>query len=604
MTTFAGQATVAIRLAADMVTISRHAFRASVQAGGAHPSVLLAGTLVPGGNQSFDMAAGASLRVTSAFQSNAAAITPNAGDLLGVVELCNEAGTLIRSVTTINVAGGFTLGSLIAGTDVTFYATSDGTATGTPLAGTYQLAVSLAYATRTADPVNGAYTVDTLTTDARSGTPNTWQVAPAMNRDKGYLRASTTVELTVSGSGVRAYGQVLTLTNTLANALLQAYAVTLALGPSSGTTNSATNNQTRTVTVNNVFPVAASVYTIALTIPNSTLSGIAEFVITGTTARTVTVDPRLTIQLYMQLNTTALNTPPDGITDVNHNVVAKLASDVGLVAIRVKDALGAGVNGITFTTGSITADDVNALTAPIVRAGNNFSTNTLNGADGWVTASAGLGGANPNFLSWAASQPGGTWNFAYTISGPAGATGLETPVSPQTLIMLAQNPNIRVVIDAGPAATNEQDHFSPGDVFNAGFTMNNLLQHSFSLPGNPQLGLRRFNQTLARWEYLRTTDLTWQPTGSGTLTNSVFTTSTTPALTVSSDGVGYDFSLTGAQTAAWGYTDVVIVAIGSDANGTPYSATYVVIVTGSNNEHDGYSFDAIGYGLSGKVSFK
>lgn len=600
MTTFAGQATVVLNSATTALTGLDHAFRASVLASGNHPDIITGSALVAGADQPFDLAAGASLRVASAFDSTTSAGTPNAGDLLCHVILCNEAGTQLRSVQVIDQAGGWTLGSLIQGTAVTFFATSDGTSTGTPKAGTYQLAVSCQYATRTADAVNGAYAVNTIGTDSRSGTPNTWD-SPAPAKDKGYLRASTTVTLAVSGSGTRSYGDTLALSADLADVLLQNATLTLALGPGTGTSNSTTDNHTRNQAVDNTYPVAATSYTPTVAAPNSSLSGIAHVLFTTTTASAVTVDPRLTIQLYMQLNDTALNTPPDGTTDLTHNVTSKLASDIGLVAIRVKNARAEGINSITFSTNSITAVDRNLLTSPIIRAGNNFTSNTLNGALGWVTASSGLGGANPNFLSWASAQPGGTWDFAYTLSGPAGAVGLGT-ASPQQLVMLSQNPNIRLVAYFGGPSDETGDHWSPGNPLTLSFTIDNIGTHTFIQPVNPSIGLRRYVPSTDSWEYLRKSDLTWQLVGSNTA--DVFTTTSTPAIAASADGLGWTLTFTANQTASWGLDDMEGVFVGSDSSGTPYSVLLLITVLSANNKHSGYTLDAVGLALSGKLSFQ
>lgn len=169
-------------------------------------------------------------------------------------------------------------------------------------------------------------------------------------------------------------------------------------------------------------------------------------------------------QRYLQLNVVTVNTPPDGISNATFNVTSRTAGDVGEVTHRVKDANGAGVNGIAYTTGSITMTDIGGLTATQTRAGNNLATTALGGADGWLTASTGLGGANANFLAWTGGSPRGTWHYNWVIS-TTNAIGLDSPASPETFTLQVTDPNIIVTafVNGVGASAGGMRHIKPGD---------------------------------------------------------------------------------------------------------------------------------------------
>ena len=332
----------------------------------------------------------------------------------------------------------------------------------------------------------------------------------------------------------------------------------------------------------------------------TTTTDAAGNIITVTFTGAFTADNSLIHQKYMQLNTAALNTPPDGVTDLTHNVPDRTGGDIGEISHRVKDANGAGVNGIAYTTGSITIQDINGLTAIQTRAGNNLATTTLNGAAGWVTASTGLGGANANLLAWSGAAPGGLWNYSWTIS-TANAVGLDSPASPVTFALQVQNPHIQVAayFNGVGVAAGGLRHIAPGDTFKFIATATDELT-----------GMRQTIDSADVW-------MTHANANTGLFENLISATDNTTAAWVAwpaanarvkfalaQDGSDVTvWSKTFSATAGWGNYPVVVrgnIVVG----GVNYSLSFGRELPGSANSHSGFSFDAVGYATKGKISFK
>lgn len=135
--------------------------------------------------------AGEAITIASSWSRNSVTIPDR--DLQVWVAILKEDGTVVREVQTVNLTSG-TGGTDGDGTDVTMYATSDGTQTGTVRAGYYRIRIRVHYAQGTNDTVNGGFTCTTENTavTTRTGTPNTWNENLTTNT-RGFFHAYTDV---------------------------------------------------------------------------------------------------------------------------------------------------------------------------------------------------------------------------------------------------------------------------------------------------------------------------------------------------------------------------------------------------------------------------
>ena len=283
---------------------------------------------------------------------------------------------------------------------VSFYLTTNGLVGGSPRAGLLELNIRAQ-----ATAVGNDYNVESDGSPATSGAGHTFQT------DRGWIRSTTTATLTPSLTDA-AYGESVTLDLDLAAPLFVAKALALALGPDTGDSNVVTDNHTRTLAVDNTFPVAATVYTPTVTAPTGDLRGATTgqplTVITATTSD-VTVDPRIDYsQRLLQLNDNTWATPPGSTPEADWE---RQTSQLGFLAARAKNAKGVGINGVTYTR---TLQDIGGLVDPITQSG--LVTTTQGGEAGWP----------PSFLVWDSQLPGGDWEWTLTITAPAGAVGLES----------------------------------------------------------------------------------------------------------------------------------------------------------------------------------
>lgn len=594
MATFSGQATVAMRVAADSAPGPiRHIMRAEVSASGfPNPATGAANSdVVASSHQPFEMVGGESIRIALGFDVSTAINTPSGGDMQGWIELLVENepdASLVRSVRVIDNALLASAATYQTG-EITFYATSDGTAAGSPRSGTYRLRVVMWYGQRTNDGTFGGYRVNSDGAIVRTGTTNLWATSVAV-QDRGYIRASTTATLTPSLL-TWAYGETPTLTVDLAATALMALPLTLVAGPDSGSSNTVTDGHVRTITVGDQFPAAATLYEPSITVPNSVLSGIPWTVLT-VTGDDVIVDPRITAEHHLQVDANDYATPPDEHTGVKANL-DRLTAELGFVGFRMVNAKGAGLNGLTVTE---TLTDANNLVGTVIN--RSVVTATKGGEAGW----------SPNFTgaSWDESLPGGNWAHVLDITAPANADANTHLVDGSVnYVLLAPNPNYRVLVGGGPyEASNPQgdkDHWHPGDPLLVGLALIDQSAGGVKLltpdaSPVPRVILGRFNQAFGRAEYYAS-DETWKAAGGGAIVD------TWPLVASPGDPQTFIWQFSGIDTEEWTWADLFLIGLCS-YNGTPYSGPATVPVLSDANGHQGYALDAVGLALSGAIGFK
>ncbi|MHB8668809.1 MAG: hypothetical protein ACYC7B_14990, partial [Burkholderiales bacterium] len=278
------------------------------------------------------------------------------------------------------------------------------------------------------------------------------------------------------------------------------------------------------------------------------------------------------------LDDNSYGTPPTSKDVTSHN---RLVANQGFISPRLVNARGEGQNSITY----------NPKLTPVKPGTPTQQTGDVSATQG------GQAGWGP-YLAWSASLPGGEWDYTVTVTAPSNITGSAyvVPSGTQAFTLLAPNPAIKVFMLGVPA--NDADHFYAGLGLNIVWTLDDTSVHQLIQPSSPGLGLRRFNSATQVFEYLRPSDLTWQP-ATGTLT--VFTTATSPAIIATSDNLGWQLQFTGAQTAGWSTTEMELVAIGFDSSGTPYVDVLQLTNVGGSNKHSGNQFDGVAFATGGGV---
>lgn len=625
MATRAGQATA--RTSTATVT-NAHNARASTNAATVDPGTAAG----DGGDQTFELAAGASIVVHSDFRTNANVSTPIAGDLVMWVELlednvaAGEGVGFLRSVQTLSKAGGtLAINTLYAGTDVTFFATSDGTSGGTAKAGTYRIRVRIEYAQVTNDAVNGKYKADSDGNYSLAGTPNTWTAGIA-EADKGFLRAGIKFAFTFSDAslgGAEPSGNKFVYPKSqFFQAALQRESDSSACSPLPNTSTSSmtltqnqgagnlttdnsslsTNNEQWTRTggigagsgINNVFAAADTNTQVKITQANSTLSGIpwTHFTSlpagwTGATGGGIntqntqansptnlfTIDPRIQFAHLLQLNDSAFGTPPSS-KDVASG--QRLTADLGFIASQAQDINGSALaNGLVWT--EKLWDSGNLISSESSPWKSRSSTgSTQGGQTSWSDA----------FMTWDAQLPGGSWTQKEVIT-TANATGLET-ANTRTLTLLAINPNLRLLVGIGPSTEGaETDHLHAGDPFRVEISMFRRDTHAqVVLDSAAAFSIFRYNPTADRFETLQS-DFTWVALNGATVNEFVCSAA-------GGDANTWTYTFTGAQTSGWGAFDLLAVIGIGVVNSTPYQAPGSREILGTAHPHTGYVFDPTG----------
>jgi len=337
------------------------------------------------------------------------------------------------------------------------------------------------------------------------------------------------------------------------------------------------------VRVSNIVRYPASGYTPATTpfVSDATTRGLWHLspgvpASSSITDDTITVDPRLTASHHFQVD--------DEVFAVAKNRPSKsmLSTETGFLAARFVTARTfAGVNGLSVTQ---TLDPVGPGTTIV---GASVSA-TRDSQAGWT-----------DLLAWTASKPGGNWLKTTDITAPADISADTHLVNGgDTLVLLAPNPNYRVIVGGGPAG-GEDNHLVPGSTLLVGVVMVDTSTGKLVTPDaspTPAVFLTRFNQALGRPEYL-TAALTWVSAGAGA-------TILAHPLTVSA-GDPQTFVKTFAMpSATWTTADLFMVGI-AYVNGTPYTSPgNSPVVSAAANLHGGFVLDAVGLALTGGLSFK
>jgi len=486
----------------------------------------------------------------------------------------SNGGSTIRG--PINVSDGST---------VEFYLTSDGLQGSSARFGSVEMEMRVA---RTTTP----------TYDHNSRTGGSVQTGFTATRTRGWFRGTTTATLNHSGDGYTGppwpwypYGWAMYV-RLLADA--QSYETTNSQRPMTARVGSVITNTAYTGAVSgssmrfdfnfdpfadNRFPAAATDHALTVTPGNSPWTGEPWTVMTTTPSSfDVTVDPRLTVEHHLQLN--SADTFDESVTE-------RLTSDLGFATVRVTDSVGFAVNDVIMTE---TLRDANQLVAAVSRSGgNNLKTAHVAGAtpveDGWLVNTT-PGAASPYFLTWDSQLPAGTWVHRAVITGPSNAVGLESPQETEWTLNVFKSTR-GILVAGGPATVGESSkHWSPGMDLLVGVALFDSEVLNVLDPIGPVAYLGRFRADLGVVEYFDEDTANWV-----TLTDAAAPTGVTLAPSPADSRI---YVATISDTATWGHHDVIVVGTAS-YDGTPYWGFSVLSVTGSANSHDRYRFDGAGF---------
>lgn len=514
-----------------------------------------------------DTAAGASVDITVT-QTSGGTAPPGVANTL-TLTLYNDAGSSIRA---------FTLTPGSASQTVTFHFTGDGTSTGAARAGTVEIAIR---ATRT----------DVATYDVESdGTPDAPGTGNSSTLDRGWIRGTTTSTTTLSNVALGGaklapaeYDESLFVRTTLGANLYVARALTTAVSGATPALSASTNSTTTgpwdatfTTVVDERFPAAVTTVATSLTVPNATLTGLADTVLTATND-SMTVDPRPDAESHLwQTDDDQFGTPPMS----KHNVAksALVSSYSGMAFRLVRARTRTGIDGLSTT---VTLDPRSAG-ANIVRTS---TTATRGGQAGW-TELAQLG---PFVI-------GGQWDATLTITAPADIDAPGYVVSHADVVtILAQDPRI-LLRGYVNKTTTEKRHFTEGDPVVINLTVVELTTHTRIDPArvtDVKMAVLRYRASDDRMEYLNA-DLSgwtlWEPTAAA---------ATLDLAPSSNDPRNYIRHVT--NTTGWN-RDLMALLFSCKVDGTPYSGFTSREEVGAANDHIGYAIDPIGLALSGVLS--
>lgn len=512
---------------------------------------------------------------TAATQDTAAG-----GSVDVVIDMTTAGATAISTPDTLTLnfyddAGGLIraagLNPTAATQTITFYFTDTGTAAGVARVGTVEIALR---ATKTSGLASSQYDVET------DGSPNTPASTKSSVLDRGWVRSTTTLVQAISnialgGGKTVPVEQNESLFVRLTLGAISYIARTLAVAVSNttpsltGTTNS-TTSVTRDVTFANVvdarFPAAVTSVGITVTIPNSSLTGLP-FTTVTTTVDTTNVDPRLTNALHFQVD--------DNVWGLAKNRTSKamLTTESGFLWAKITKARG------TLASGVVLNQTLTPI-APGTAVGPTSFTSDVNGV------------AGP--LNWTSSKPGGNWNWVIAVTTPTGYTSGTYFIAPtDTLVMLAPNPNYRVLVGGGPyeglLPNSDKDHWHPGDPLLLGAALFDVGTGMLLTPDAspaPSVYLGRFNQAFGRAEYYGV-DNAWHTMGGGA------TAYKWPLAASAGDPQTFITVLAAVNTSAWSWADIFLVGL-MYVNGTPYSGPANIPVLAVAHPHTAYAFDPIG----------
>ena len=177
-----------------------------------------------------------------------------------------------------------------------------------------------------------------------------------------------------------------------------------------------------------------------------------------TDADRISVDPRIQFTQLLQRNDDAYGTPPMS-KDVASGRL--LNTDFGYISSRARDMGGTGLNGIQWQ--ELLWDDAELIGFEGGPVDSRFQTgSTQGGEDGWGNG----------FVLWDEVKPGGNWNQKQTLSTTDLSGGGLEVTNTRTLVLLAADPRVSVVVGAGP--TTKSRHFTPGQTFQAGISAINV----------------------------------------------------------------------------------------------------------------------------------
>lgn len=437
-----------------------------------------------------DTAAGAS--VTVSITQTAVGDTPPAVPDSFTLQFFDDNGVAIRSIA-------LTPGAASQGQ--TFAFTSNGAAGSPARAGTVELGMRV---TKTTGGPTATYDWGTRTT------PKTAPTGYTGSDDQGFMRATTTVELSASNAGaggatpsVFAYPDAVSQRATTGAAFYVSRTLTLTFGPRTGASQSTVGPTFDRAqgTVDPGFPAARQDAVQSVAVPNATLTGLPATVFTATTVVPAPVDPRLTRSPLFQIDDNTYGTPP---LSKNQPMHRRLTSQQGFLASRTTNARGEGVNGVTYDV-ALTPD----------RPGNavmqtGVVTATRGGEAGWASS----------FQSWSSSLPGGLWRKTYVVTSPSGYTAgtyvINAPGTSTDYFLVAVDPDVSADLIVG--GTVRDRHLHAGDALIVGLELqNSLVTDSVLKPDSDADGplvvvlLKRPNADASGSEYLAA-DMTWKPT--------------------------------------------------------------------------------------------
>lgn len=510
-----------------------------------------------------DQAAGGAVVVTVT-NSAIGAIPPAAPDTFELRYITDD-GATIRTVTLNNTAG--------SQTD-TFYFTDTGLVGGSPRCGTLELHLRVV---KTTGGPTATYSTDT------DGTPNTPPTGFTTTiLDKGWIRGTTTLVEDISNVGLGsapntpgAYDDSLyvRLTAGATAYVARTLSVALSAGSLSGSTDS-TVNIVRDLTFANVvderFAAAVTTVTVAVTVPNATLTGLPWTVFTSTTDDSIDVDPRIRIIPLFQLDDDTYGTPPLSKNVADHK---RLGSQQGFMCGRFINARGEGINGLTYNV----ALDPDKPGSPVTQTGK--TTTTQGGQAGWGNG----------FTAWSSSLPGGLWVKSVDITGP---TDIDTDSylslaagENNDYFLVATDLNLKMVCGTAPLnAADGGSHVTPDmDLFVGATLWDTVNDVLVSLDAEPTVTIVRFNFTTFTLQYLDSDLTTWVAVAGNTpyrhtMPENPFEPGT------------YVLSL---NTNGWTEDDFFIVVRGV-YDGAPYLGSNIERIVGKLNAHDAHTFDPTG----------
>lgn len=283
------------------------------------------------------------------------------------------------------------------------------------------------------------------------------------------------------------------------------------------------------------------------------------------------VDAAIYAVHHMQLN--------DATYSASLLVTSRLNSDLGLITVKMANARGEALSGITYQSYIQDQDQL---------VGRAFDRTLTTQADGFP----------PTMTAWDSQLPSGAWIHTITITGPADAVGLDWDTTME-LTLLAQSPNYGIICGAGPSTIGAAgDHWTPGEDFLVGAAMYDKSKATLMDPDlspGPSVLIGRFRPDLGIVEYLDA-NYDWLTLGSGAAYEHILTQSP-------SDSRVWILTISGAETAAWTNPVLDLFVVGQmNHSGTPYWSFTSAPVVGGKNKHSRHEIDPLAIALGGIIS--